>query len=48
MAVVNASLRGLARRLVVAAVAAAALPGLVGLAGGWATAKAFSRPGLPV
>lgn len=36
------------RRLVVAAMAAAALPGLVGVAGGSATAGAFSRPGLPV
>jgi diacylglycerol O-acyltransferase/trehalose O-mycolyltransferase len=37
-----------ARRLAVAAVAAAALPGLIGVAGGSATAGAFSRPGLPV
>ena len=37
-----------ARRFAVAAVTAAALPGLVGLAGGAATAGAFSRPGLPV
>jgi diacylglycerol O-acyltransferase/trehalose O-mycolyltransferase len=36
------------RRLVVAAVAAATLPGLIGVAGGSATAGAFSRPGLPV
>ncbi|MET0900655.1 MAG: alpha/beta hydrolase family protein [Mycobacterium sp.] len=36
------------RRLTVAAVAAAALPGLIGFAGGSATAGAFSRPGLPV
>jgi diacylglycerol O-acyltransferase/trehalose O-mycolyltransferase len=36
------------RRLVVAAMAAAALPGLVGVVGGSATAGAFSRPGLPV
>src|ERR1700712_3842668 len=36
------------RRLTVAAVAAAALPGLIGIAGGAATAGAFSRPGLPV
>jgi diacylglycerol O-acyltransferase / trehalose O-mycolyltransferase len=45
-------LRGTARaslrRLTVAAVAAAALPGLIGIAGGAATAGAFSRPGLPV
>ena len=37
-----------ARRFAVAAVAAAALPGLVGVVGGSATAGAFSRPGLPV
>jgi diacylglycerol O-acyltransferase / trehalose O-mycolyltransferase len=37
-----------ARRVGVAAVAAAALPGLIGLAGETATAGAFSRPGLPV
>ena len=37
-----------ARRIVVAAVASAALPGLIGLTGGGATASAFSRPGLPV
>ena len=36
------------RRLTVAAVAAAALPGLIGITGGAATAGAFSRPGLPV
>ncbi len=36
------------RRLSVAAIAAAALPGLVGLAGGAPTARAFSPPGLPV
>ena len=36
------------RRLAVAAVAAAALSGLIAGAGGSATAKAFSRPGLPV
>ena len=36
------------RRLVVAAMAAAVLPGLVGVVGGSATAGAFSRPGLPV
>jgi len=39
---------GWVRRLAVAAVAAAALPGLIGVAGGSATAGAFSRPGLPV
>src|SRR3954470_10285705 len=37
-----------ARRLTVAAFAAAVLPGLVGVVGGSATAGAFSRPGLPV
>ncbi len=37
-----------ARRFAVAAIAAALLPGVVGLAGGSATAGAFSRPGLPV
>src|SRR5829696_8556334 len=38
----------LVRRLTVAAMAAAVLPGLVGVVGGSATAGAFSRPGLPV
>lgn len=37
-----------ARRLLVSAMAVLALPGLVGLTGGSATAGAFSRPGLPV
>jgi diacylglycerol O-acyltransferase / trehalose O-mycolyltransferase len=37
-----------ARRLTVAAMVAAVLPALVGVAGGSATAGAFSRPGLPV
>jgi diacylglycerol O-acyltransferase / trehalose O-mycolyltransferase len=37
-----------ARRLTVAALAAAVLPGLVSAVGGSATAGAFSRPGLPV
>jgi diacylglycerol O-acyltransferase/trehalose O-mycolyltransferase len=37
-----------ARRLGVAAVASAALPGLLGVTGMTATAGAFSRPGLPV
>jgi diacylglycerol O-acyltransferase/trehalose O-mycolyltransferase len=36
------------RRLVVAALAAVLLPGLVGAVGGSATAGAFSKPGLPV
>src|SRR5690606_12029381 len=40
--------RALPRRLTVAALAAALLPGLVGAFGGSATAGAFSRPGLPV
>jgi diacylglycerol O-acyltransferase/trehalose O-mycolyltransferase len=37
-----------ARRFAVAAIAAALLPGVIGLVGGSATAGAFSRPGLPV
>ncbi|MEE6165826.1 MULTISPECIES: esterase family protein [unclassified Mycolicibacterium] len=37
-----------ARRFTVAAMAALMLPGLIGVAGGSATAGAFSRPGLPV
>ena len=45
---VSDKVRGWIRRLTIAAVAAAALPGLVGLVGGSATAGAFSRPGLPV
>jgi diacylglycerol O-acyltransferase / trehalose O-mycolyltransferase len=40
--------RTTSRRLAVAAVTAAALPGLIGFAGGSATAGAFSREGLPV
>jgi diacylglycerol O-acyltransferase/trehalose O-mycolyltransferase len=36
------------RRLAVVALTAAALPALIGIAGGSATAGAFSRPGLPV
>jgi diacylglycerol O-acyltransferase/trehalose O-mycolyltransferase len=36
------------RRIAIAAVAAALLPGVVGLTGQSATAEAFSRPGLPV
>ena len=36
------------RRLVVGAVGAALLSGLIGAVGGSATAGAFSRPGLPV
>ena len=40
--------RGWPRRFAVVALAAAMLPGLIGLFGGSATAGAFSRPGLPV
>src|ERR1700712_2713104 len=36
------------RRVAVTTVAVAVLPGLVGIAGGSATAGAYSRPGLPV
>jgi diacylglycerol O-acyltransferase / trehalose O-mycolyltransferase len=44
-----AKMRGVwARRFAVAALTAATLPGLIGVAGGSATAGAFSRPGLPV
>jgi diacylglycerol O-acyltransferase/trehalose O-mycolyltransferase len=39
---------GMPRRLMVGAVGAALLSGLVGFVGGSATAGAFSRPGLPV
>lgn len=39
---------GLSRRLLVAVAVAALLPGLVSVAGGSATAGAYSRPGLPV
>ena len=48
MPYVSEKVRGWVRRLTFAAVTAAALPGLVGLVGGGATAGAFSRPGLPV
>jgi diacylglycerol O-acyltransferase/trehalose O-mycolyltransferase len=48
MAYVSDKVRGWLGRLTVAAIAAAALPGLIGLVGGGATAGAFSRPGLPV
>ena len=41
-------MRAWSRRLAVAAMAAAVLPGLVGVVGGSAAAGAFSRPGLPV
>jgi diacylglycerol O-acyltransferase / trehalose O-mycolyltransferase len=42
------SLGKFARRLAASAMVAAVLPGLIGFAGGAATAGAFSRPGLPV
>ncbi|MGE2717507.1 esterase family protein [Mycolicibacterium litorale] len=42
------AVKAMPRRLTIAAMAAAVLPGLVGVAGGSATAGAFSRPGLPV
>ena len=45
---VSEKIRAWGRRLLVGAAAAVTLPGLVGLAGGAATAGAFSRPGLPV
>ena len=41
-------LRAVRRRVAVVAVAVAVLPGLIGVAGGSATAGAYSRPGLPV
>src|ERR1700748_3045625 len=45
---VSEKIRAWGRRLLVGAAAAVTLPGLIGLAGGSATAGAFSRPGLPV
>jgi diacylglycerol O-acyltransferase / trehalose O-mycolyltransferase len=45
---VNEKIRGWTRRMLVTAVAAAALPGLVGIVGDAATAHAFSPPGLPI
>src|ERR1700759_5258485 len=45
---VSEKIRAWGRRLLVGAAAAVPLPGLIGLAGGAATAGAFSRPGLPV
>ncbi len=45
---VSENKRSWVRRLMISAVTAAALPGLIGLVGGSATAGAFSRPGLPV
>jgi diacylglycerol O-acyltransferase/trehalose O-mycolyltransferase len=48
MAFVEKMSRAWLRRLAVAAIAAATLPGLIGVAGGSATAGAFSSPGLPI
>jgi diacylglycerol O-acyltransferase / trehalose O-mycolyltransferase len=48
MAFVTTIAGGWWRRLTVAAVIAALLPGLLGVAGGLATAEAFSSPGLPI
>ena len=48
MAVVGRKSASWPRRLAVAATAAVMLPGLVGVAGGSATAAAFSNPNLPV
>jgi diacylglycerol O-acyltransferase / trehalose O-mycolyltransferase len=45
---IRGAAKAMPRRLAVAAMAAAVLPGLVGVVGGSATAGAFSRPGLPV
>src|SRR5262249_27733785 len=45
---VRGAVTGMPRRLVIGAVGAALLSGLVGFVGGSATAGAFSRPGLPV
>ncbi|TFV55109.1 esterase family protein [Mycobacterium sp. PS03-16] len=42
------AVKAMPRRLTIAAAVAAVLPGLVSVAGGSATAEAFSRPGLPV
>jgi diacylglycerol O-acyltransferase/trehalose O-mycolyltransferase len=44
----SSTFRGACHRIAVTAVAAAVLPGLVGVVGGSATAQAYSRPGLPV
>jgi diacylglycerol O-acyltransferase/trehalose O-mycolyltransferase len=44
----NLRFRGAWRRIAVVAATAALVPGLVGVAGGSATAGAYSRPGLPV
>src|SRR4051812_37447121 len=40
--------RGVSRRMAVAVLVAAALPGLIGVTGNSATAGAYSPPGLPV
>ncbi|MDT5332778.1 MAG: diacylglycerol O-acyltransferase / trehalose O-mycolyltransferase [Mycobacterium sp.] len=48
MAIVESASRAWFRRLAAAATAAVVLPGLVGFAGGSATAAAFSSPGLPI
>jgi len=45
---IRGAARALPRRVTVAVLAAAVLPGLVSAVGGSATAGAFSRPGLPV
>jgi len=45
---VRGAVAAMPRRLVVGAVGAALLSGLIGVVGGSATAGAFSRPGLPV
>jgi diacylglycerol O-acyltransferase/trehalose O-mycolyltransferase len=45
---IRGAARSLPRRLAVAALLATVLPGLIGVAGGSATAGAFSRPGMPV
>ena len=48
MAIVGSVSRAWFRRLAAATAAAIVLPGLVGFAGGSATAAAFSSPGLPI
>lgn len=48
MAIVGSVSRAWSRRLAAATTAAILLPGLVGFAGGSATAAAFSSPGLPI
>lgn len=45
---VDAIRRARPRRLAIAALVAALLPGLIGITGPWPTAQAFSRKGLPV